>query len=120
MAFDSIRDGRSGKINAAVVNPYVDLYEDVPGHHGLHISINKNIYSDLPGYDRYLTIYRDKYKSREYVMLPTMHNGYTKYERVNLDKLYRKTFYIPRGYDTKHIFKRAYENGWILSKVNEI
>ena len=120
MAFDSIRDGRSGKINAAVVNPYVDLYDDVPGHRGLHISINKNIYSDLPGYDRYLTIYWDKINNREYVKVPVRCNGYTRYDQVSLDRLYRKTFYIPKGFDTRDVFRRAYENGWILSKVREI
>ena len=117
---DSMRDVRSGKINAAMVNPYVDLYENVPGYRGLHISINKNIYSDLPGYDRYLTIYWDKTNNREYVKLPVRCNGYTKYEKVSLDRLYRKAFYIPRDYDTRDIFRRAFENGWILSKVREI
>ena len=120
MSYDSIRDGRSGKINAAAVNPYLDLYETVPGYPWLHISVNKNIYSDLPGYDRYLKIYWDKKNNREYINLPIRCHGYTKYEKVSLDRLYRSTFYIPRNFDTRSVLRRTFENGWALSKVVEI
>ena len=111
---------RTGKIDVSVLNPSIEIYVDVPGHKNVKISNYKNIMSVQKGYEKPIKVYLDFYKKNEYVMLPVRHEGYTKREKFSLDKLYRKSFHVPKGLETKDIFRKALEDGFIRSKTKVI